>query len=237
MKNPDKIQLPTWCPGCGAYSVMAALNKAISVLGFKRKDLVICYDIGCNGNMVNHLDVCAVATLHGRSIPVACGIKSSNAKLKVIAQAGDGGLLSEGLNHFIHAIQRDDNITLIVNNNQVFALTAGQQSSATPRGVLARATSVENKNNPLSIVDLAATTGARFIARVHENNIDLMSHVIKEAIKFDGLSVVEIIQPCKIWAKKFPVGEFKKLARPAKNRLELIGHPENLGILYIEEAI
>jgi 2-oxoglutarate ferredoxin oxidoreductase subunit beta len=110
--------------------------------------------------MVNVLDVCGIATLHGRSIPFASGVKSARPELTVIAQAGDGGLLSEGLNHFIHAIQRNDPIVLIVNNNLIFGLTAGQPSCATPKEVGSSYVSDENRLAPLSIVDLAVVNGA-----------------------------------------------------------------------------
>jgi 2-oxoglutarate ferredoxin oxidoreductase subunit beta len=233
MRNKN-IQNPTWCPGCGAYSMMAAINRAITNQKVSRKDVVICYDIGCSGNMVNLINACAVATLHGRSIPFACGVKSANPELKVIAQAGDGGLLSEGLNHFIHAIQRNDPITLIVNNNQVFGLTAGQQSSATPKGVVARGTAGECQNQPLSVVDLAATVGAGFISRVLENDLDSMTEIVEKALNFNGFSLIEVIQPCKIWANKFPVRNYKKVTKPFKKRLELVGREDTMGLLYLE---
>lgn len=228
-------QIPTWCPGCGAFIAKVAIEKAITNLKLSKKNVVICFDIGCSGNMVNLVDVCSIATLHGRSIPFASGIKAANPKLTVIAQAGDGGLLSEGLNHFIHAVQRNDNITLMVNNNEVFGLTAGQQSSATPKGALARAVNSQAKNEPLSVVDLAATVGANFIARVPESDLKMMAEVIEKAITFEGFSVVEIIQPCKIWAKKFPQRSFEKISKPFKNRIELIGKENIAGLLFIKK--
>ena len=170
----DTGKVPTWCPGCGTYSVSASLKKAALDLGLEPKNLVVCYDIGCSGNMSNILNVCGVETLHGRSVPVAVGIKAANPNLTVIAQAGDGGMLNEGLNHFIHAIQRNDNITLILDNNYVFGLTAGQKSSATPKGATARAQKESNTTNPLSAVDLAATVGAGFIARIPVEKIDFL---------------------------------------------------------------
>jgi len=225
-------QTPTWCPGCGTYVVSAAFKEAILDLNLKPKDVVVCYDIGCSGNMVNVLDVCGFETLHGRSIPVACGMKAVRPELTVIAQAGDGGLLNEGLNHFVHAIQRNDPITLIVNNNLVFGLTAGQQSSATPMGAKAHASKGENKVNPLNVVDLAASSGAKFIARVPETDFKLMHDVIKKALKFKGFAVIEIIQPCKIWAKDFPKIIFESVGKPARNQTELIGKHNLAGLLY-----
>jgi len=152
-----------------------------------------------------------------------------------LAQAGDGGLLNEGLNHFIHAIKRNDPITLFVNNNNVFGLTAGQQSSATPKGVLSRAAQKANSLEPLSIVDLAVATRANFIARVHEDNIDQMKEVFKKAIRFDGFAVVEIIQPCKIWAKDFPKIKYRSVDKPFPDRLKIVGQDSLLGILYSDK--
>jgi len=233
-KNPQKAPSPTWCPGCGAYTVSSALKKSLAKLGIKPKDTVISYDIGCSGNMSNILNVSAIETLHGRSIPVAAGIKSACPELTVIAQAGDGGLTNEGLNHFIHAIQRNDPLTLVVNNNYVFGLTAGQQSSSTPKGVQARGSKEENKISPLSVVDLAATAGAKFIARVPETDPNLMQEVFRKAILSKNFALVEIIQPCKIWVKTFPKTNFKTVLKPFKNRIELIGKNDVAGVLYEE---
>jgi len=236
MNKQNYSQIPTWCSGCGIYAVSFALKQALKELGIKSKNVVVSYDIGCSGNMVNILDVCGIETLHGRSIPVACGIKAARNDLTVLAQAGDGGLLNEGLNHFIHAIERNDPITLFVNNNNVFGLTAGQQSSATPKGVLPRAAQKANSFEPLSIVDLAVVTQANFIARVHENNIEQIKEVLKKAIRFDGFAVVEIIQPCKIWAKDFPNKKYRSVDRPFSDRLKIIGQENLLGILYSNEG-
>lgn len=234
MKNQRRI--PTWCPGCGTYLVNAALKQALKELKVKDKDVVMSFDIGCSGNMVNVNGFCSIATLHGRSIPVACGVRAVRDDLKVIAQAGDGGLLNEGLNHFIHAIERDDDITLLLNNNHVFGLTAGQQSSGTPKGALARSAQRASQFEPLRAVDLAATTGARFIARVHEENPSEIKEVLKQAISFSGFALVEIIQPCKIWAKGFEKIEYTHLDEPVKDRKELILRHDLTGILYISKT-
>ncbi len=238
-KHMEKIlstnQTPTWCPGCGAYAVSAALKKAIRELKIKRRNVVICYDIGCSGNMINLINVCGFETLHGRSIPVASGIKAARPELTVIAQAGDGGLLNEGSNHFIHAAQRNDPIVLIVNNNLVFGLTAGQRSSATPQGARTRGAGEDSKMLPLSVVELAGASGAKFIARVPEGDIELAGKIIEKAIRFKGFAVVEVIQPCKIWAKDFRRINYKKITKPLKNRAKLIGRDNLVGLLYLEQ--
>jgi 2-oxoglutarate ferredoxin oxidoreductase subunit beta len=235
MSKQDIRQIPTWCPGCGNFAVSFALNKALDGLKIKRKDAVVCYDIGCAGNTINVLDVCGFETLHGRSIAVACGIKAVRPDLTVIAQDGDGGLLNEGFNHFVHAIQRNNPIVSVVNNNYVFGLTAGQQSSATPKGVIARGARSKNEVTPLNVVDIAVAAGAKFIARVPEGDLKMMEEVLKKALKFEGFAIVEIIQPCKIWAKSFPQIDFKKIAKPVKDRKKLIGQHDLAGLLYLEK--
>ena len=141
-------QKPTWCPGCGNFGVLQSLKQVLFDLKIAPKDTVVTYDIGCGGNMINVLRVCGFATLHGRSIPVAVGAKLANPQLAVIAQAGDGGLLNEGANHLIHAAQRNDNITVLLHNNLVFALTTGQASSVTPEGMMTKSTPQGNPFGP-----------------------------------------------------------------------------------------
>ena len=228
-----KIQ-PTWCPGCGNFLVLAGIKKAIAELNLAPKNVVVAYDIGCAANMVNNLDVCGFATLHGRSIPVAVGVKMANPKLTVIAQGGEGGLVTEGGNHLIHAAQRNDDITVILNNNYVFALTTGQTSAATPKGLKTRSTPSGNPFEPLSAIDLAAISGATFLARARSADLSQTTEIIKAAIKHPGFSLVEILQPCVIWLKDYQQGSEKKdyLKKPFKDSKEIIGKNDLLGILY-----
>lgn len=225
---------PTWCSGCGNYLVLAAIKKSIRELKLEPKDVVITYDIGCAANMVNFLNVCGFATLHGRSIPVAVGVKMANPKLKVIAQGGEGGIVAEGGNHLIHAAQRNDDITVIINNNYVFALTTGQASAATPRGIKTRSTPEGNPFEPLSAIDLAATAGGTFLARILAADLEKTAEILKQAIKHKGLSLVEIIQPCIIWVKEYEdwEKEIKYLKKPFENIKDLIGKGNLLGVLY-----
>lgn len=227
--------VPTWCPGCGNFLVLAALKKAFTELKLDSKDIVVTYDIGCAANMVNNLNVCGFATLHGRSIPVAVGVKMANPNLKVIAQGGEGGILTEGGNHLIHAAQRDDPITVIINNNYVFALTTGQASAATPKGEKTRSTPEGNLFPPLSAIDIAAAAGATFLARTMANDLEKTTKIIREAINHKGFSLVEIIQPCVIWTKEFNLGQVKDrlyLDQPFENLSWVIGKNNYLGILY-----
>lgn len=226
--------LPTWCPGCGNYLFLASLKKALNELKLDPKDVVVTYDIGCAANMVNNLNVCGFATLHGRSIPVAVGVKMANPKLTVIAQGGEGGILTEGGNHLIHAAQRNDALTVIINNNYVFALTTGQASAATPKGIKTRSTPEGNPFEPLSAIDIAAAAGATFLARTLATDLEKTTKIIKEAINHKGFSLVEIIQPCVIWLKDYQqeTKDQKYLTQPFKDAKEIIGKKNLLGILY-----
>lgn len=237
-------QTPTWCPGCGNFAVLSAVKKSLAELNIAPKDTVVTYDIGCGGNMVNNLAVCGFASLHGRSIPVAVGVKAANPALTVIAQGGDGGLLNEGASHLIHAAQRNDNITVLLHNNQVFALTAGQASSTTPKETVTKSTPQGVSYLPLNPLLLGAASGAKFLARVSPFDFDESVGVMKQAITYQGFSLVEIIMPCLIWSTKEETTFLKtKTFFPndlPKNRgqiLDYLAKEENrlaLGILWQE---
>ncbi len=202
-------QIPTWCPGCPNFAVLSAVKKSLIELNIAPKDTVVTYDIGCGGNMVNFLRVCGFATLHGRSIPVAVGAKKANPNLTVIAQGGDGGLLNEGANHLIHAVQRNDNITALLFNNFVFALTTGQTSSATPLGMRTKSTPKGSFYSPINALFLAAASGEGFLARVFAFDIKKTTKIIKEALIYPGFSLVEVIMPCLIWGGEYDLDFIK----------------------------
>lgn len=203
-------QTPTWCPGCGNFAVLSAVKKSLNELKIAPKDTVVTYDIGCGGNMVNNLRVCGFATLHGRSIPVAVGVKKANPGLTVIAQGGDGGLLNEGANHLIHAAQRNDQITVLLFNNLVFALTTGQMSSATPLRMKTKSTPDGNVYKPLNALLLAAASGDGFLARAFAFDVEKMTAIIKKALVYPGFSLVEIIMPCLAWGGDYNISYFQE---------------------------
>ncbi len=237
-------QTPTWCSGCGNFAALLAVKKALLNLNVAPKNAVVVYDIGCGGNMINFLQVCGFAGLHGRSIPVAIGVKQANPKLTVIAQGGDGGLLNEGTNHLVHAARRNDDITVLLFNNFVFALTAGQTSSSTPKGVKTKSTPKGNLYPPLNSLLLAASSGAGFLARVLPSNLNETTKIITEAIKHKGFSLVEMLLPCLIWGEenysdflKNNVFYPEKLPQEKNQILNFLAEKKNnlaLGILWQE---
>ncbi len=233
---------PTWCPGCGNFGVLQALKKTFAAEEMPPEDIVVTYDIGCGGNMVNDLKVCGFASLHGRSIPVAIGAKRGNPDLTVLAQCGDGGLLNEGVNHLVHAAQRDEDITVIVHNNLVFALTTGQTSSASPKNMVTKSYPEGTPYPPLDALSLAAVGGAGFLARSYALKINETTNIIRAALNHSGFSIVEVTMPCLIWSEKYTDDyqeKFYWLDEPAANKEErqkLIDQKEQLplGIIWQE---
>jgi len=223
----------TWCPGCGGYGFITAVKNALSKAKLEPKDIVVTYDIGCSANAINFLNVCGFATLHGRSIPVAVGSKMANPNLTVIAQGGEGGILTEGANHLIHAAQRNDDITVLVNNNFVFGLTTGQTSAGTPKGVKTRTTPEGNPHDPICAVDLALISGATFAARTSAFEIEKTAEIIFQAINHKGFSLVEIIQPCVVWTKELVKQEGVWVDKPFNDYREFLGKEKLWGILYV----
>jgi len=200
--NLDTGNKNTWCPGCPNFSVLAAFKKTVCEMineGAKKEEFVIVTDIGCNGKIYDYIDVSGFNTLHGRILPTAFGIKAGNPKLKVVCFSGDGGSYDEGLNHLIHSCRDNTNMTLIVHNNQVFSLTAGQATSATEKGFVEKTHPFGLKEKPLNPIVLALEAGATFVARVSALDCEEMSRVMKQAILHKGFSFVEILQPCLIY--------------------------------------
>ncbi len=234
-KKYDTSQEITWCPGCGGYGFLTATKNALAKANIAPKDAVVVYDIGCSANAINFLNTSAAAALHGRSIPFAVGVKMANPKLTVIAQGGEGGIVTEGANHLIHSAQRNDDITVLLNNNFVFGLTTGQTSSATPKGFKTRSTPKGNPFQPLSAVDLALVSKASFVARTYAFEIEKTSEIIYQAIKHQGFSLVEIIQPCVIWAKDLIKQQGIWMEEPFKDKMDIIGKENLWGILYQEK--
>ncbi|HUV72162.1 MAG TPA: thiamine pyrophosphate-dependent enzyme [Clostridia bacterium] len=232
IKDLATSQEPSWCPGCGAYGFLTALKKALVRNRLEPKNLVMTYDIGCSANMINFLNVCGFATLHGRSIPVAVGVKMANPKLTVIAQGGEGGIVTEGVNHLVHAAQRNDDITVIINNNYVFGLTTGQASAATPKGTFTKSTPLGNPYEALSAVDLVAASWGGFIARTLASEMSKTASILSQAIAHQGFSLVEVIQPCVIWTRELIKPEAIWVEKPFENSQDFIGRLNLFGILY-----
>ena len=185
-----------WCPGCGNFMILKALIQALVDIQQPPHELVIVSGIGQAPKTPHYLRCNCFNGLHGRTLPVATGIKLANHKLTVLAQGGDGDGYGEGGNHFLHAMRRNINITYLVHNNQVYGLTKGQTSptselgfvtKTTPRGALSPAC------NPLLI---AVASDCSFVARGFSGEIDHLANLINAGIQHEGFALIDILQPC-----------------------------------------
>lgn len=186
---------PAWCPGCGNFGILKALNKALVELGLEPHQILLVSGIGQAAKLPHYTSGNVFNSLHGRSLPPAIGAKIANRELTVIAVGGDGDGYGEGGNHFIHSARRNHDITYLVHNNQVYGLTKGQASPTSEAGFISK-TTPEGAANPLNPLLLAIVCGATFVARGFAGDPEHLTGLIKAAINHHGFALIDILQPC-----------------------------------------
>lgn len=205
----DKLTLPTkntWCPGCGNFPLFEGLKKGIGKLeknGENRENFVLVAGIGCHAKIVDYINVNTFYGLHGRSLPIAEGIKAANPELKVICSSGDGDSYNEGMAHLIHAAKRNIDITVIIHDNHNFALTVKQFTSTSPKGFKGSSTPDGSVETPINPLKLMLASGATFVARGYAAKMDHLSDLVEKGIKHKGFSFIEVLQPCVTWFNTF----------------------------------
>lgn len=187
---------PSWCPGCGNFGVWSALKEALAELHLARENVVVVFDIGCSGNGSNTLRTYTFHGLHGRALPLAEGIALANHGVTTIVIAGDGGAYGEGAGHFLHALRANNNVTYLVDDNQLYGLTKGQSSPTTEEGQKTTSAPSGVIDHPLSPVAIALAAGGSFVGRGFAGNIPHLRSLIMSAIQHNGFSFVDILQPC-----------------------------------------
>lgn len=186
----------TWCTGCGNYSIWGAVRNALVAEQIAPKDTLFVHDIGCNGNGADKINGYGIKGLHGRAIPLAAGASIANNNMKVIASAGDGAVLAEGISHLIHAVRANYNFTLIIHNNANFALTTGQASPATPKNIKMSYAPDGITTMPINISQLLLPLEPSMYARGFSGNQKQLTSLIQQGIQHQGLSVIEVLQSC-----------------------------------------
>ncbi|MFH0769314.1 MAG: thiamine pyrophosphate-dependent enzyme [Chloroflexota bacterium] len=186
---------PTWCPGCGNFGILRALNQALVELKIEPYRVLLVSGIGQAGKLPHYTRGNIFNSLHGRPIPPAIGAKIANHELVVIAISGDGDAYGEGGNHFLHATRHNLDITYLVHNNQVYGLTKGQASPTSDFGFVTKTTPY-GAANPINPIALAIISGASFVARSFAGDINHLSDIIKKGITNKGFSLIDILQPC-----------------------------------------
>lgn len=192
----DTTQKPTWCPGCGNFGIWIALKMALSQLNLEPHQVSIVFDIGCSGNGANFIKCYGFHGLHGRSLPLASGLKLINSNTKVFVMSGDGGAMGIGVGHFIHSCRRNIDMTMIIHDNQVYGLTTGQTSPTSEKGYKSKSTPEGVLEDSVNPVFLGLATKAGFVAQGFAGQMNHLVDLMKAATNYKGFAVVNVFQPC-----------------------------------------
>lgn len=201
---------PNWCPGCGDFSVQAAIQKAAANVGLEPEEVAIITGIGCSGRLSGYINAYGVHGIHGRSLPLAQGVKMANKDLTVIASGGDGDGYAIGMGHTIHALRRNMNMTYIVMDNQIYGLTKGQTSPSSAPGFITKSTPKGNIEQNVAPLEIALSSGATFVAQGFSSDIKGLTKMIEDAINHDGFSFVNVFSPCVTYNKVNTYDWFKE---------------------------
>jgi 2-oxoglutarate ferredoxin oxidoreductase subunit beta len=196
---------PTWCPGCGDFGVLNALKRALVEVGLAPHEVVIYTGIGCGSKLPDYMVVNGFTSLHGRPIPIAQGAHLANHGLKAIVVAGDGDTYGEAGNHLIHALRRNADITIMVQNNRVYGLTKGQYSPTSPKGFPTKTSPPPEGaiDRPVNPIALALAAGATFIGRSWPGDMRHLIEMMAAATRHKGTALLDIFQPCVTFNRNY----------------------------------
>jgi 2-oxoglutarate ferredoxin oxidoreductase subunit beta len=198
-KDFESDQDVRWCPGCGDYAILSAVQKAMPDLGIPREDIVFISGIGCSSRFPYYMNTYGFHTIHGRAPAVATGLKLARPDLKVFVVTGDGDGLSIGGNHLLHVLRRNVDVTILLFNNKIYGLTKGQYSPTSELGKVTKSTPLGSADRPLSPCSFALAVGATLVARTVDRNIAHMEETLKRAAAHRGAAFVEILQNCNVY--------------------------------------
>lgn len=198
-KDFSSSQEPRWCPGCGDYAILAAIQGFMPELGIEPRNTVFVSGIGCSGRFTYYLDTYGFHGIHGRAPAIATGVATANPALSVWVVTGDGDALSIGGNHLIHALRRNVNIKILMFNNQIYGLTKGQYSPTSEVGKVTKSTPFGSVDRPFDPVALALGAAATFVARTLDNDRQHLTDVLRQAAAHQGAAFVEIYQNCNVF--------------------------------------
>jgi 2-oxoglutarate/2-oxoacid ferredoxin oxidoreductase subunit beta len=188
-----------WCPGCGDYSILAAVQLLMPDLGIRREDTVFVSGIGCAARFPYYMNTYGMHTIHGRAPAIATGLALARPDLNVWVVSGDGDALSIGGNHLIHALRRNVNITVLLFNNQIYGLTKGQYSPTSEVGKVTKSTPFGSLDYPFNPISVALGAEASFVARSHDMDRKHIQEILRRAFEHKGSALVEIYQNCTVF--------------------------------------
>jgi 2-oxoglutarate/2-oxoacid ferredoxin oxidoreductase subunit beta len=219
-----------WCPGCGDYAVLKAVQSFLPGLGLRRENIVFVSGIGCSSRFPYYLDTYGMHSIHGRAPSIATGIATAREDLSVWVVTGDGDALSIGGNHLIHALRRNVNMTILLFNNRIYGLTKGQYSPTSEAGKITKSTPMGSLDHPFNPVSLALGAEGSFVARTIDSDRKHLTSVLSAAAAHRGTSFVEIYQNCPI----FNDGAFDAIKNPDTKADAIIplvhGEPIRFGV-------
>ncbi len=201
---------PNWCPGCGDFSIQAAIQRAAANVGLEPEQLAVISGIGCSGRISGYINAYGLHGIHGRALPIAQGVKLANRELTVIASGGDGDGFAIGMGHTVHAIRRNVNMTYIVMDNQIYGLTKGQTSPRSAEGFKTKSTPEGSIESVLSPLEIALSAGATFVAQSFSSDLKQLTALIEAGIKHEGFSLINVFSPCVTFNKVNTYDWFKE---------------------------
>ncbi|MFD2171503.1 2-oxoacid:ferredoxin oxidoreductase subunit beta [Tumebacillus lipolyticus] len=196
-----RAEKPNWCPGCGDFTVLAALQKAAVNIGLEPEEMVTVSGIGCSGKLSQYMGSYGFHSLHGRSLPVATAVKLANRDLTVVAAGGDGDGYGIGMGHFVHAMRRNIDITYLVMDNHIYGLTTGQTSPTSDKGTKTKTAPEGSVEEPVHPLQMALMAGCGFVAQGYSGNLKQLTELIEKGMKHRGFSLINIYSPCVTFNK------------------------------------
>jgi len=206
-----------WCPGCGDYAILAAVQSFMPELGLKRENIVFVSGIGCAARFPYYMETYGMHSIHGRAPAIATGLSVSRPDLSVWVVTGDGDSMSIGGNHLIHALRRNVNLKILMFNNRIYGLTKGQYSPTSELGKVTKSTPMGSLDHPFNPLSLAIGAEATFVARAIDTDKKELTEVLRAAAEHKGSAFVEIYQNCNIYND----GAFDFVREEKENRLYL----------------
>jgi 2-oxoglutarate ferredoxin oxidoreductase subunit beta len=188
-----------WCPGCGDYAILAAVQGFMPELGVPRERIVFISGIGCSSRFPYYMNTYGMHSIHGRAPAIATGLSTSRPDLSVWVVTGDGDALSIGGNHLIHALRRNVNLKILLFNNRIYGLTKGQYSPTSELGKITKSTPMGSLDNPFNPISIALGAEATFVARTMDSDRKHLTSVLRAAADHQGTALVEIYQNCNIF--------------------------------------
>lgn len=219
-KDFQSDQIVRWCPGCGDYAILSAVQTVMPKLGIPREKIVFISGIGCSSRFPYYMDTYGFHTIHGRAPSIVTGLKIANPELSIWMITGDGDGLSIGGNHLLHILRRNPDVNILLFNNRIYGLTKGQYSPTSETGKRTKSSPMGSLETPVNPLKFALAAEASFVARTYDSNPKHMADIFLEAQKHRGTSFIEVLQNCVIFNKD-PYSEFYDRKVRADNMIHL----------------